>query len=114
MDIYLPAARKPITWLGSLLADMRARPGPARRNGGVALDRVQRGLMPPGWKPLPLVGSSVQEVRIRTGRAFRILYVATRPEAVYVLHVFEKKTQRTAWTDLTLARRRLASLEERP
>lgn len=39
--------------------------------------------------------------------AYRVVYLATRAEAVYVLHAFQKKTQKTALRDLELARRRL-------
>jgi phage-related protein len=60
---------------------------------------------------MPSVGPGVREVRVRddTG-AFRVIYTATRPEAVYVLHAFQKKTQQTARRDLDLARARLRDL----
>jgi len=37
--------------------------------------------------------------------------IARRPEAVYVLHAFQKKTGRTAALDIELARRRFALLK---
>lgn len=37
------------------------------------------------------VGAGVREIRIRVERAYRVLYVAKFPEAIYVLHAFEKK-----------------------
>lgn len=102
---------KPVAFLGSALADLRAFPEPARRTAGHQLDRVQRGLEPDDWKPLPSVGPGVREVRVREqGDAFRVVYLATRPEAVYVLHAFQKKTQRTAKRDLELAAARLRQL----
>ncbi len=57
------------------------------------------------------VGPGVREVRVKaeTG-AFRVIYTATRPEAVYVLHAFQKKTQATAKRDLDLAKARLQDL----
>jgi phage-related protein len=36
----------------------------------------------------------VREIRIRAGGAFRVIYLATRPEGIYVLHCFQKKTKR--------------------
>ncbi len=42
--------------------------------------------------------------RIVVRRAFRVLYVATFDEAVYVLHAFQKKTQKTRNDDIELAR----------
>lgn len=52
------------------------------------------------------VGAGVSELRVRVGGAFRLLYVAKFPEAVYVLHVFQKKSQRTARLDIELGRAR--------
>ena len=42
---------------------------------------------------MPTVGPGVNEIRVQMGRAFRLLYVAKYPEAIYVLHAFEKKSQ---------------------
>jgi len=38
--------------------------------------------------------------------AFRVIYVAKFQDAVYVLHAFQKKTQKTAKADIQLAARR--------
>ena len=59
---------------------------------------------------MPSVGTGVREIRIRTGREHRILYVTKFKEAIYVLHAFQKKTQRTATTDLDLAKRRYSEI----
>ena len=56
------------------------------------------------------VGRGVAEIRIRIGREFRVLYVAKFAEAVYVLHAFEKKSQKTAQRDLSIAAERLSDL----
>ena len=62
---------------------------------------------------MPSVGSGVREVRIRDqSGAFRVIYLATRPEAVYVLHAFQKKTQATSKRDLDLAETRLKELTQ--
>lgn len=99
---------KPVAWLGSTLADVRAFPKQARERLGYALDRVQRGMEPVDWKPMPSVGAGVHELRVGIGRQFRVIYLARYPEAVYVLHAFEKKSQKTTQRDLDLARKRLA------
>ena len=39
-----------------------------------------------------------------------MMYVAKFAEGMYVLHVFQKKTQKTSGLDLDLARARLAAL----
>ena len=59
------------------------------------------------------VGSGCREIRVRTGAgAYRVIYVATVGDAVYVLHCFEKKTQRTAKADIDLAKRRYREVTE--
>jgi phage-related protein len=102
---------KPITFLGDSLDKLKDFPQGARRETGFQLDRVQRGLMPENWKPVKTVGKGVNEIRVRDeAGAYRVIYLATFPEAVYVLHAFQKKTQTTAQMDLELARTRLQSL----
>ena len=67
--------------------------------------------MPSDWKPLPTVAPGVQEIRIHTGLEHRVFYVARFPEAIYVLHAFEKQTRRTRNADLALAKRRFADVQ---
>lgn len=59
------------------------------------------------------VGIGVREIRIHVGGAWRVLYVAKFAEAVYVLHAFRKKTQRTARSDLELAARRYSEIAKK-
>jgi phage-related protein len=101
---------KPLVWAGSALDDLKAFPDDARQRAGFELYRLQQGREPTDWKPMPTVGAGVREIRIQTGRAFRVLYVAKFGEAVYVLHAFEKKSQRTAKRDLDVAHQRLAEI----
>ena len=57
------------------------------------------------------VGSGVKEIRVRDDAGiFRMIYLATRPEGVYVLHSFQKKTQQTSRSDLKLATKRFKSI----
>jgi len=102
---------KPIEFLGSSLDDLRAFPQAARRQAGYQLDRVQRGYEPDDWKPMHTIGRGVREIRIRdTAGAFRLLYVAKFEDAVYVLHCFQKRTQKTRMADLNLASQRYRDL----
>lgn len=105
---------KPIAFVGSALDEMRDFPVGARREAGYQLDRVQRGLEPDDWKPMTSVGPGVREIRVREAAgAFRVIYVATLVEAVYVLHAFQKKTQQTAKRDLDLAALRFRQISKR-
>ena len=56
------------------------------------------------------VGPGVREIRIHIGGAHRVFYVATRADAIHVLHAFEKKTQRTSSHDLHIGRDRFRAL----
>lgn len=103
--------RKPIEFRGSALSDLRAFPEAARRAAGFQLDRLQCGLEPGDWKPMTTVGAGVREIRIaESSGAFRVMYVAKFAAALYVLHCFQKKTQRTRESDVELAARRYREL----
>jgi phage-related protein len=103
---------KPVVFLGDSLDRVRAFPEGARRDAGFQIERVQRGLDPDDWKPMTTVGAGVREIRVRhVSGAYRVIYVASFAEAVYVLHAFVKKTQRTAQRDLDLASARLRELK---
>ena len=106
-------SEKPVVWLGNSRATIRAFPEAARQIAGFQLWRIQRGLEPNDWKPMPSVGSGVEEIRIHTGAEHRLLYVARFAEAVYVLHAFEKRTRRTPKEDVRLTKERLRSLINR-
>lgn len=57
------------------------------------------------------VGPGVREIRVREkSGAYRVIYVAKFARAVYVLHCFQKKTQKSAPKDLALAKRRYKEL----
>ncbi|MDR6498952.1 phage-related protein [Burkholderia ambifaria] len=102
---------KPVVFVGSALDDLRGFPLPARRDAGHQIDQVQRGLAPDDWKPMRTVGVGVREIRLRDASgAFRIVYVATFADAVYVLHCFRKQSARTNKTDIDLAARRYRTL----
>lgn len=60
---------------------------------------------------MPSIGPGVEEIRVsEPGGAYRVIYLARRAEAVYVLHAFQKKTQATARNDLAIARQRFQTL----
>jgi len=102
---------KRVEFLGDSLVEIRRFPEAVRKQAGVQLHKIQLGFDPSGWKPMSSVGFGVREIRIRDEvGAFRILYVANRGDALYVLHAFQKKTQRTAKRDLDIAISRLKQI----
>ncbi len=57
------------------------------------------------------IGPGVREIRIRDASGgFRVIYLAKFTDAVYVLHCFQKKTQKTSKADLDLAAKRYRDL----
>lgn len=102
---------KPVLFLGDSLECVRDFPVDARHDAGYQLDRVQRGLQPDEFKPMPTVGRGVEEIRIRDDVGnYRVIYTARLPDAVYVLHAFQKKTQRTSQRDIEMARARFRDM----
>jgi phage-related protein len=103
---------KPLRFCGCALDDLREFPLSARRDAGHQLDQVQRGRDPDDWKPVNTIGQGVREIRIRDANgAFRIIYLAKFADAAYVLHCFQKKTQKTSKADLDLATQRYRELK---
>ncbi|MFZ5927636.1 MAG: type II toxin-antitoxin system RelE/ParE family toxin [Acidobacteriota bacterium] len=105
------ADSKRVEFRGSSLEDLRAFPLAVRREAGHQLDQVQHGREPDDWKPMNTVGQGVKEIRIRDeAGAFRVLYVAKFADAIYVLHCFQKKTEKTSKADVELAAKRYREL----
>jgi phage-related protein len=103
---------KPIVFHGDSLDRLRDFPDDARQQGGHELYQVQKGAAPTDWKPMPTIGAGVREIRIGDASgAYRVIYIAALPDAIHVLHAFQKKTQKTAQRDLDLASRRLKDLQ---
>ena len=102
---------KPVEFLGSSLRDLKEFPSGARQEAGYQIDRVQHGLVPTDWRPMPIVGTGVREIRVHDMEGtFRVIYLAKLADAVYVLHCFQKKTQKTSDVDLEIAIKRYRDL----
>ncbi len=94
-------------FVGGSGADLRKFPTAARQRTGYQLYLVQAGAEPTDWKPMSSVGPGCREIRVRAeGDAYRVVYVASIGDAVYVLHCFEKKTRQTPKADIDVARQR--------
>jgi phage-related protein len=104
---------KPLVWTKASKRAIKAFPKEARWQAGAEFFRVQEGKQPTDWKPMPSIGSGVNEIRIHEPHEHRTIYVAKFPEAVYVLHCFEKKTQRTSQRDINIARSAYVEMQKR-
>jgi phage-related protein len=104
---------KGIEFLGTSLKTVREFPALAKREAGHQLNRIQHGLDPTDWKSMKSVGQGVREIRIQYEGQYRVIYVASIEEKVYVLHAFQKKTQKTSKQDLDAAKRALKEVLER-
>lgn len=102
---------KDVEFRGTAYKDLIGFPEAARREAGHQLYNVQLGEQPDDWKPMPSIGAGVQEIRLHeSDGVFRVIYVARFAEAIFVLHCFQKKSQKTASTDIDLATRRYRDL----
>jgi phage-related protein len=102
---------KPVYFVGSSREDLRELSEDARETAGYQLFKVQQGKEPDDWKPMPSVGAGVNEIRVwDESGTYRVLYVAKFEDAVYVLHVFEKRSQKTPKGEIQLAKSRYAEL----
>jgi phage-related protein len=97
---------KGIRFCGRSLDVLRGFPADAKREAGYQFDRVG----PSDWKPMPSIGSGVREIRIVHEGQFRVVYVAKFVDAVYALHAFQKKTQKTRKQDIDAAKQALKQL----
>ena len=105
---------KPLRFIGTSRDDLRTFPAAVRQAIGEELARVQWGFPPLDCKPMPSVGIGAYEVRVHVGGAWRAIYVAKRADAIYVLHAFQKKTQKTGKSDIELAKHRYKLLRKTP
>ena len=104
---------KDVRFVGSSLDDLRQFPAGSRRKAGFELSNVQAGMQPSDWKPMKTVGEGAVEIRIKDKDGiYRVVYVARFEEAVYVLHAFQKKSQKTRKADIELAKARYKALSE--
>jgi len=98
---------KAVRFVGSARRDLSAFPDAAKVRAGHELFMVQVGREPDDWKPMLTVGKGACEIRVRDKSGqFRVIYVAAFGSAIYVLHAFQKKSRKTAGSDLQLARQR--------
>jgi len=95
---------KTVVFEGNTLVEIRQLPDDVRHRAGYEIDRVQRDLEPENWKPFPSIGQGVREIRIQVGRQYRIIYLTKLDDKVHILHVFDKKSQKTRKSNIAIAK----------
>src|ERR1035437_4982670 len=86
---------RPVIWIGSSLRDLRALDDEVKSVFGFAIYQAQRGGKHIHAKPLKGIGGGILEVvEDHAGNTFRAVYTVRFEEAVYVLHVFQKKSKK--------------------
>ena len=87
---------KPLEWIGSSHKDLMALPSVVRRFFGFALSLAQAGDKHDAAKVLKGFGGAgvLEIVENNTGGTYRAVYTVKFPEAVFVLHCFQKKSKR--------------------
>jgi phage-related protein len=108
----MAVSERPVVWVGASRDDLRGFPQAVRREIGRALYAAQQGETDPAAKPLRgFGGGSVLEiVASHRGGTWRMVYTVRYPEAIYVLHAFQKKSKSgiaTPTREIALVQQRL-------
>lgn len=108
---------KPVEWVGNSLKDMRAMPEDVRGFFGVALYLAQCGGKHQDAKPMKGFGGAgvLEVVEDHDSDTYRAVYTVRFSDAVYVLHVFQKKAKRgiaTPKEEIEKVKARLKMAEE--
>ncbi|NKY54216.1 type II toxin-antitoxin system RelE/ParE family toxin [Nocardia vermiculata] len=104
--------RKPLEFVGRSLEELRDFPPDARGAAGYQLDQVQAGATPVTAKPMPEVGKGCWEIRVAEDDGwFRVFYVASLGDVIFVLHAFQKKSNKTPGHTIETGKRRYRMAE---
>ena len=106
-----PGPDKPLIWNRACLRDLGGLPEAVRERIADALSFARLGTMHPSARPMRGFRGGVVEIRAdHAGNAYRAIYTAGLATALYVLHVFQKKSKRgikTPRREIELIRSRL-------
>lgn len=110
---HVSLGEKPVVWLhGEVKTPPLSRE--ARIETGFMLRRLQRGehLGMPHSRPMPGIGGRCHELRITDGTAaWRVIY-RIDGDAIVILEVFAKKTQKTPQAVIKACRKRLKEYDD--
>jgi phage-related protein len=104
---------KPLRWLAG---EVKTPPmsTQARREMGFLLRQVQEGekLSLPHSRPMPSIGTACHELRVNDkNKTWRLFYFMDA-NAIVILEISEKKTQKTPKPIIDICRKRLSQYEE--
>jgi len=104
---------KPLVWIQG---EVKSPPfsAEARLKAGFLLRRLQKGdlIELPDSRPLPSIGKSCHELRINDqNKTWRIIYFID-DDAIVILDVFAKKTQKTPQKVIDVCKQRLARYKQ--
>lgn len=106
-----------LVWIGSTKKDLMEFPSVIKQSVGFALHQAQLGYKHEDAKPLKgFKGAGTLEIVERyDGDTYRAIYTVRFLNAVYVLHVFQKKSKqgiKTPKQDVNLVKRRMQEAEQ--
>jgi phage-related protein len=101
-----------IRWVGDSKEALSAFPDVVKGILGYSLRRLQKGLLPDcDARRMESVGKGVWKLKTADERAwYRVIYLTRIGDDLFVLHVFEKDSQKTDRRDLEIAKSRLKML----
>ncbi len=106
---------KTVVWMGSSRKDLKAMSNDVQDAIGFVLGLVQKGRAHTSIKPLRGL-PGVQEIRADVDTdTYRAVYAVNLGDAIYMLHVFQKKSKRgieTPKPDMEIIRSRLKRAKE--
>jgi phage-related protein len=99
---------KPLVWLHGEVKSPPFSPG-ARLEAGFLLRKLQQGetLILPHARPMPIIGPRCYELRINDKKVSWRIVCRIDPDAIVILHVFDKKTARTPKQIIELCQNRI-------
>jgi phage-related protein len=102
-----------VVWMGNSHEVIKDFPSEARQSLGRALREVQEGRKPADSKPVPGLGrSGVFELRDQDADAwYRVIYLKKIAERIFVLHCFEKESNKIDKQEMRTIEARLGRVE---
>jgi phage-related protein len=112
MNNILVPQSKPVVWQGDSLKVVRNFSKSAKIDIGIALRNLQRSKTAKDVKRVKGSGPGVFELRTQDARTwYRVLYIAARGR-IFVLHAFEKQSNRIPKNEIEIASVRLSEVRE--